>query len=103
MKTSKLCRRIDGKQQNMIVNPGARKKIPEYKSNRLSLALLDIVLVSRGRTKDDSLENVCFSTGAAPVRRFINVLKQIRGGIHESLPYSLGKFESRLAGFRDGR
>jgi len=27
MKTSKLHRRIAGKQQNMIVNPGARKKI----------------------------------------------------------------------------
>jgi hypothetical protein len=83
--------------------PGSAKKNPEYKSKRLSLALLDIVLVSRGRTKDGSLENVCFSTGAAPVRRFINVLKQIRGSIHESLPYSLGKFESRLAGFPDGR
>jgi hypothetical protein len=52
MKTSKLCRRIAGKQQNMIVNPGARKKIlPEYKSKRLSLALSDIALVLRGRTK----------------------------------------------------
>jgi hypothetical protein len=52
MKTSKLCRRIAGKQQNMIGNPGSAEKIfPEYKSKRLSLALLDIALVLRGRTK----------------------------------------------------
>jgi hypothetical protein len=51
MKTSKLCRRIAGKQQNMIVNLGAKKIFPEYKSKRLSLALLDIALVLRGRTR----------------------------------------------------
>jgi len=40
MKTSKLGRRIAGKQQKYDREPGARKKIfPEYKSKRLSLAL----------------------------------------------------------------